>query len=111
VEIDSGGRIQTPGVVIDKGSGDGDGDVVITSDGGNINTAVSNQNLFINGSDNKMKGAGRVLTLTVHGNNNVIELEDKVAKVVVTGNDNTISFPNDDAKIDDTGKNNKFPKG
>lgn len=112
VEIDSE-RIETPGVVIEQGSGDagGDGEVVITSDGGQINTSVSNQNLYVNGSNNKMKGAGRVLTLTVHGNNNVIELEDEVARVVVTGNNNSIAFPNDDAEIEDTGEHNIFPKG
>ena len=109
VEVSSGGRVETPGVVIDQGSGDGD--VVITTDGGHINTAVSNQNLYVNGSNNKMKGAGRVLTLTVHGDNNVIELEDEVARVVVTGSNNNITFPNDDAEIDDTGNNNRFPKG
>lgn len=51
--------VDIPGVVIGQGQDGGEGDVVITSDGGTINTAVSSQNLVVKGDDNTLKGAGR----------------------------------------------------
>jgi Protein of unknown function (DUF3060) len=136
VEIGPSGEVQAPGVAIGKGKGGGttnqgasstatvkmpgvsieqggagDGDVVITADGGNINTAVSNQNLLVRGDHNTLNGAGQVLTLTVEGSHNTIELRDGVKCVVVSGDDNVIKFPNKDAKIEDRGKRNHFPKG
>ena len=102
--------VKVPGVAIEQG-GSGDGDVVITADGGNINTAVSNQNLLVRGDHNTLNGAGPVLTLTVEGSHNTIELRDGVRRVVVSGDDNVIIYPNKDAKVEDHGKRNLFRKG
>ncbi len=110
VSIDGKGRVATPGVVIETGRDGGEGDVTITSEGGNINTSVSRQNLFIKGDHNTVNGAGHVLTLRVQGNKNSIELRDKVDRIVFNGDDNFVKFPKGDTLMEDTGKGNFFEK-
>jgi len=109
VVVDGSGKVQTPGVVIEPGSS-GEGGVNITSEGGNINTSVSNQNLYLKGDKNTLNGSGQVLTLTIDGHNNKVELHGTVERIVYKGDKNFVKFPKGNTQIEDLGKDNTYQR-